>query len=84
MIFADSLRENAEENGFYFGNGEKILSPTLSLRETKQSKREGDAIRSVLVGFNCGVYWMASSWRFECKYRTAINEVIYTIYKEDF
>ena len=50
MIFADSLRENAEENGFYFGNGEKILSPTLSLRETTQSKGEGDAIRRVLVG----------------------------------
>ena len=30
--------------------------PTLSLRETKQSKGEGDAIRRILVGFNCGVY----------------------------
>jgi hypothetical protein len=50
VIFADSLRENAEENGFYFGNGEKTLSPTLSLRETKQSKGEGEEIRRILVG----------------------------------
>jgi P2-related tail formation protein len=64
------------------GNGEKTLSPTLSLRETKQSKGEGNAIRRVLVGFIGGILGIAVSWRFECKYRTAINEVLYTIIQE--
>ena len=46
----DSRCENTDENGFVFWNQEKILSPTLSLRETKQSKGEGDAIRNVIGG----------------------------------
>ena len=50
-IIADSLREIADKNGLYSGNRRNNHYPTLPLRETKQSKGEGNLIRKVIMGF---------------------------------
>ena len=58
--------------------------PRPCLCEKRSNPKEREArYETLLVGFIGGISGIASSWRFECKYRTAINRDLYTIYKEE-